>query len=112
MKRLAWLHEQFLEFVLCVEDLVWVLIDALQVRQDFRMAGVWICHTFLKSGLDMFTGLSICAELDVCNLGFFICKMVCVNLELVSYLYKPSLKGRVLPISEYRWIWDLGGLGC
>ena len=79
--------------------------------QDFSTSSVRIYYIVLKAGLDMFTSLSVCMKLDVGNFGLFVCKVVRIDLELVLDLQQPSLKGGILSVSEYWWIWDLGRLG-
>jgi hypothetical protein len=62
-------------------------------------------------GLDMFASLSVRTELDVDNFSLFICEMACVDLELVLHLRHPSLKVRVLSISEPWGVRYLGRFG-
>jgi hypothetical protein len=45
--------------------------------------------------------LSVCTQLDVCNLGLFISKVVSIDLELILHHRQPTIEGRVLSINKY-----------
>jgi hypothetical protein len=74
------------------------------------MSSIWICCIVLDTGLDVLASLSVCTQLDVCNLGLFIGKVVSIDLELILHLRQPTIEGRVLSINEYRWVRDLSRL--